>query len=77
MAPNHQPSILELFLSFTRLGMTAFGGPSMVVYIRKMAIEKKDWLDVSFFDEGVALCQVIPGATAMQTTAYVGLKTRV
>jgi chromate transporter len=29
----------------------------------------------SFFD-GVALCQLIPGATAMQTSAYVGLRTR-
>jgi hypothetical protein len=25
----------ELFLSFLRLGLTAFGGPSMVAYFRK------------------------------------------
>ena len=48
----------------------------MVAYIRTMAVEKKHWLDAETFSDGVALCQTIPGATAMQTAAYVGLKTR-
>jgi chromate transporter len=76
MASQPTPSIAELFFSFFRLGLTAFGGPSMIAYIRKMAVEKKNWLDSKTFNSGVALCQSIPGATAMQTSAYVGLKTR-
>jgi len=76
MSTNPQPSITQLFSSFLRLGSTAFGGPSMVAYIRKMAVEKKRWLEAKAFSDGVALCQMIPGATAMQTAAYVGLKTR-
>jgi chromate transporter len=48
----------------------------MVAYIRTMTIEKKCWLDAETFGGGVALCQTIPGATAMQVAAYVGLKTR-
>lgn len=48
----------------------------MVVYIRKMAVEKKRWIDAETFSDGVALCQMIPGAAAMQTAAYVGLKTQ-
>ena len=76
MSNTPQPSITELFVSFLRLGLTAFGGPSMVAYIRTMAVEKKHWLDAETFSDGVALCQTIPGATAMQTAAYVGLKTR-
>ena len=76
MSPNPQPSISQLFASFLRLGITAFGGPSMVAYIRKMAVEKNRWLDAEAFNDGVALCQMIPGATAMQTAACVGLKTR-
>jgi chromate transporter len=71
-----QPSIAQLFAAFLRLGTTAFGGPSMVAYIRRMAVEKKHWLEAETFNDGVALCQMIPGATAMQTAAYVGLKTR-
>jgi len=76
MSVNQKPSLLQLFLSFLRLGLTAFGGPSMVAYIRKMAVEQKNWLDAETFNDGVALCQTIPGATAMQTAAYVGLQTR-
>ncbi len=75
-ANNSQPSIPQLFASFLRLGITAFGGPSMVAYIRQTAVEKKHWLDEKTFSNGVALCQMIPGATAMQAAAYVGLKTR-
>lgn len=76
MSPNTKPSIPQLFTSFLRLGLTAFGGPSMIAYIRKMAVEKKHWLEEETFSDGVALCQMIPGATAMQTAAYVGLKTQ-
>jgi chromate transporter len=75
-ASPSRPSLFELFQSFFRLGLTAFGGPSMVAYIRKMSVEQKSWLDKETFNQGVALCQMIPGATAMQSTAYVGLRTR-
>ncbi len=47
----------------------------MTAYIRRMAVEQKKWLDDPTFRAGVALCQVIPGATAMQVAAYVGLRT--
>lgn len=76
MATSPQPSIARLFTSFLRLGVTAFGGPAMIAYIRRMAVEQKNWLDPDSFSDGVALCQTIPGATSMQTAAYVGLKTR-
>lgn len=67
------PPVSELFLSFLRLGVTAFGGPSMVTYIHRLAVERKGWLSAREFSEGVAFCQMAPGATAMQMAAYVGL----
>ena len=70
------PSIQELFGSFFRLGLTAFGGPAMVAQIRKIAVGKKEWLSDASFRDGVALCQMVPGATAMQAAAYVGLRSR-
>jgi chromate transporter len=73
---NPTPSLFHLFTSFLRLGATAFGGPAMVAYIRSMAVEKKRWLDDQSARDGVALCQTIPGATAMQMSAYVGLKAK-
>ncbi len=65
--------LAKLFLSFLRLGATAFGGPTMVAYIQEMSVKRYGWISVDEFKRGVALCQSIPGATAMQMAAYVGL----
>ena len=46
----------------------------MIAYIRTMAVDKKHWLEAKAYSDGVAFCQMIPGATAMQTAAYVGLQ---
>jgi chromate transporter len=48
----------------------------MVAQIRKTAVGKKEWLSDASFRDGVALCQMVPGATAMQAAAYVGLRSR-
>ena len=48
----------------------------MVAYIRQMAVDRNGWMNARVFDDGVALCQAVPGATAMQTAAYVGLGVR-
>jgi chromate transporter len=41
-----------------------------------MAVEKKGWLDEGTFRNGIALCQSIPGATAIQMAGYVGYRLR-
>ncbi len=69
-------SPLRLFLSFLRLGLTAFGGPAMIAQIKELSVVRNKWLDEATFKNGVALSQAIPGATAMQTAAYVGLQAR-
>ncbi|MFA7331721.1 MAG: chromate efflux transporter [Candidatus Delongbacteria bacterium] len=70
------PRRWQLFVEFLRLGAVAFGGPAMVVHIRRLAVERRGWLSEAEFREGVALCQAIPGATAMQCAAFTGLRTR-
>jgi len=67
-------SYAHLFMSFLRLGLTALGGPAMIAYIKELAVNRNKWLDEETFKDGVALCQSIPGATAMQMAAYVGLR---
>jgi chromate transporter len=71
-----RPSLPRLFGSFLRLGVTAFGGPAMVAYIRDLAVKKNHWVSQDSFADGTALCQSIPGATAMQASVYVGLRAR-
>jgi chromate transporter len=66
--------LFQIFISFLRLGLTAFGGPAMIAHIRELSVKKKAWLDEGLFKDGVVLCQTIPGATAMQMAGYVGLR---
>ena len=69
-------SARSIFFSFLRLGAVSFGGPAMIAYIKDLAVSKKHWLNADTFSAGIALCQTIPGATAMQAAAYTSLKTR-
>jgi chromate transporter len=58
--------IKELFFSFFKLGLTAFGGPAMVAQIRELSTKRNQWLTENDFYNGVALTQSIPRATAIQ-----------
>lgn len=73
---DHPPTLRELFLTFLRLGATAFGGPAMLPVVRTLVVERKGWMDEAAFRSGVALCQAVPGATVMQVASYVGLRLR-
>jgi len=48
----------------------------MVAYIKELSVIRNKWLGEETFKDGVALCQSIPGATAMQTAAYVGFRSK-
>ncbi|GAB6037933.1 chromate efflux transporter [Fundidesulfovibrio butyratiphilus] len=74
-APPKVP-LATLFGTFLRLGLTAFGGPAMVWHIRALAAERRRWITEEDFRLGLSLCQMIPGATAMQVAAFVGFRLR-
>jgi chromate transporter len=54
------------------LGLTSYGGPAMVGYVRDVMVERRRWVGAKEFAEGLALCQLIPGATLTQVVSYVG-----
>jgi chromate transporter len=69
-------SLWKLFLAFLRLGATAYGGPAMMAYLKGDLVGKRRWLSEQEFKEGMALCQVIPGATMVQMCTYTGYRLR-
>jgi chromate transporter len=48
----------------------------MLAYMRTLVVERQRWLADEPLQAGVALCQTIPGATAMHMTAYIGFRLR-
>jgi len=66
--------LARLFLAFVRLGATAYGGPAMMAYLRQECVGRRQWLSEQEFQEGMALCHTLPGATMMQMATYTGYK---
>jgi len=58
--------------SFLHRGLTAYGGLAMVEPIRRRIVQEKGWLSQKEFLDGLALCQLLPGATVVQLATYVG-----
>jgi len=68
--------LARVFMVFLRLGATAYGGPAMMAYLKGDLVGKRRWLSEQEFKEGMALCQVIPGATMVQMCTYTGYRLR-
>ncbi len=70
------PSLIVLFLRILKLGATAYGGPAMISQIKETTVARYGWVKEAEFMRGVALCQLIPGATMVQIVTYVGYRIR-
>jgi chromate transporter len=71
-----QIPLRRLFGAFLRMGATAYGGPAIMAHLRQQCVGRHQWLSEQDFKEGMALCQIIPGATMVQMSAYVGYRLR-
>ena len=71
-----EPSLGKIARAFLHLGLTAFGGLAMVEPMRQMTVDKQGWLHQADFLDGLALCQLLPGATVVQLGTYIGYRLR-
>ncbi len=71
-----RPSLRMLCGRFLKLGCTAYGGPAMIGQIQQATVNDCGWMKGEDFLQGLALCQMIPGATVPQMVAYVGYRLR-
>ncbi len=68
---------LDLFLVFFRIGIfTLGGGYAMVPLIEREVVDKKKWLEGREFIDALAIAQSLPGPIAVNTSVFVGYKTR-
>jgi chromate transporter len=65
-----------LFTRFLKLGATAYGGPAIAQQMKKTVVKEWGWLKEPEFMQGLALCQLIPGATFVQLSTYIGYRLR-
>ena len=65
-----------LFKRFLKIGATAYGGPAIAQQMKKAIVKDWGWLKEPEFMQGMALCQLIPGATFVQLSTYIGYRLR-
>jgi len=71
------PSLWFLFLSFLRIGSTAFGGfMALISVVQTEMAERKKLLTHDEMLDGISLATVLPGPIAVNVVAYVGYKLR-
>ncbi|MBQ9494671.1 MAG: chromate transporter [Treponema sp.] len=69
------PMLLELFLSFAKIGVVTFGGGmAMMPMLQRDLIEKKHWISEDELLDYYAIGQSTPGIIAINVSTFVGFK---
>lgn len=67
--------ILNLFLTFLKIGAFTFGGGyAMIALLEHEFIDKKDWLDRDEFLDMTAIAESTPGPIATNSATYIGYR---
>src|SRR4030095_5952902 len=62
----------EIAVGFLKVGATAYGGPAIMGVMQAEFQERRQWTSKAHFLEGLALVNVLPGATATQLGIFLG-----
>lgn len=67
--------VWQLWLVFSRLGLTSFGGPSAHIgFFRDEFVTRRHWLSDEEFAQDNALCQIMPGPASSQLGMLIGAR---
>src|ERR1700722_10673810 len=70
---NKKTSLKELAGLFTRLGLTAFGGPAAhIAMMQKEVVEKRGWMDHQHFLDLIGATNLIPGPNSTEMAIHIG-----
>jgi len=71
--PDRRVSLARLAGYFLRLGAFGFGGPiALAGYMQRDLVERRGWIALEDFKQGLALAQLAPGPLAAQLAIYLG-----
>ena len=69
-----RPSLYQLGLVFLRIGATGFGGGMAVLSLIERELRRRQWMDEDEVMEAFAIGQSLPGASAVNTTAFLSMR---
>lgn len=65
--------LLRLFISFLQIGLTSYGGISMISVITQQ-MTNNDWMTVSEVSDIVAIAEITPGPLGINCATFAGLR---
>jgi chromate transporter len=72
MTDSRRGAWREIAAGFLKVGATAYGGPAIMGVMQAEFQERRQWVSKPRFLEGLALVNVLPGATATQLGIFLG-----
>jgi chromate transporter len=69
--PPHHASLVELFLLFSQLGLSSFGG-GVSAWMHRAFVEQRAWLGEAEFAAALALGRIMPGANVVNLAIVIG-----
>ena len=68
--PQSRPDLRALFLGFSSVGLSGFGG--VLPFARRMLVEERKWMTAAEFNAQLGLCQFLPGPNVVNLAVVVG-----
>ena len=61
----------EIARAWTRIGVTGFGGPpAHIGLLRRLVVERRQWLDAREFEDANAACGLLPGPASTELAIF-------
>lgn len=70
--PN-QPTVLRMFLAFSRIGLTSFGG-GLSGWLLREIVQDRHWMNEEEFLNGLSLSQALPGVNVTNMAIWIGYR---
>lgn len=73
MTTSQKPTPLQLFLIFSRIGLTSFGG-GLSGWLLREFVQDRDWMTEEEFLNGLAISQALPGVNVKNMAIWIGYR---
>ncbi len=71
--PTKAPTALQLFLVFSRIGLTSFGG-GLSGWLLREFVQNRAWITEEEFLNGLSLSQALPGVNVTNMAIWIGYR---
>jgi chromate transporter len=68
-----EPSLLRLFLVFSRISLTSFGG-GLSGWLLREVVTEREWISEEDFLNGLAVAQAMPGVNVTNMAIWIGYR---